>query len=136
MTGIILLTFPGFGDDLVKSASHVLGKPLDNISTVQIKPEYAPDEIRQQILDQIEKLDDNGGVLVLCDIYGATHWNVACQLVEKGQTEMVSGLNLPMLIRAINYIDEHVGELAEIVAKGGRDSIRIINTMDKCAPQK
>lgn len=136
MTGIILLTYPNYGNDLVSTASHVLGKPLDNIGIVQILPDYKTVTINQQLIAKINELQNTNGILILCDIYGATHCNIACKVIEQGKVEMVSGLNLPMLIRSINYRDEPVSKLSEIAAAGGTESIKILNTNSQCSSQK
>lgn len=135
MTGIILLTYPKYGSDLISSAAHVLNKPLDNIGIVQILHDYETEEINKQLLAKIDALQNNNGVLILCDIYGATHCNIACRIIEPGKVEMVSGLNLPMLIRTINYINEPVSKLAELAASGGKECIKILNTQNECSSQ-
>lgn len=136
MTGIILLTYPDYGHDLVSSASHILGKPLEQISLVQILHEYETEDISQQLSSTIDAQKNNSGVLILCDIYGATHCNIACKIIEQGKVEMVSGLNLPMLLRVINYINEPVSKLSEIAATGGIESIKILSAQNQCSSQK
>ncbi len=132
MTRIILLTFPRFGSDLLNSAAHVLARPLDDIGLIQILPNDKTEDIQQQLMVKINENKNTDGVLILCDIYGATHCNIACKIVEQGKIEMVSGLNLPMLIRTINYINEPVAKLSEIAAKGGAESIKIVNSKNQC----
>lgn len=134
MTGIILMTYPDYGANLVSAASHILGKSMDNIGLVQIRHEDTTDEIHEQLVAQINEQQNTDGILVICDIYGATHCNIACKVLEQGKIEMVAGLNLPMLIRAINYINEPVSKLSQLVASGGIESIIILNSNDtKCS---
>ncbi|MFV1992389.1 MAG: PTS sugar transporter subunit IIA [Acidiferrobacterales bacterium] len=132
MTRLLLLTFPHFGKNLINSAAHVLARPLDDIGLVQILPNDKTEDINKQLMAKINEHDNSNGVLILCDIYGATHCNIACQIIEQGKIEMVSGLNLPMLIRAINYINEPVSRLSEIAAKGGTESIKIVTSKNQC----
>jgi PTS system mannose-specific IIA component len=128
MTGIILLTYPDYGSNLVNSASHILGKSLDNIALVQILHEYSTEEINKQLVSKIHELKNSDGILILCDIYGATHCNIACKVLEQEKVEMVAGLNLPMLIRAINYVNEPVSKLSRLAAAGGIESIKILDS--------
>jgi len=132
MTRILLLTFPDFGANLINAAAHVLARSLDDIGLVQILPSDKTEDIYEQLMAKINKQKNTNGVLILCDIYGATHCNIACQIIEQGKIEMVSGLNLPMLIRTINYINEPVTRLSEIAAKGGIESIKIVNSKNQC----
>ena len=132
MTSILLLTFPHFGKNLINSATHVLARPLDDIGLVQILPNDKTEDINKQLMAKINAHENSNGVLILCDIYGATHCNIACQIIEQGKIEMVSGLNLPMLIRTINYINEPVTRLSEIAANGGTESIKIVNSKNQC----
>ena len=70
-------------------------------------------------------LDDGDGVLILTDIYGATPSNIACALHSGGGSRVVSGLNLPMLIRAFNYPDDDLTGLVERAREGGTRGIHI-----------
>jgi PTS system ascorbate-specific IIA component len=71
-------------------------------------------------------LDHGDGVLVLADLYGATPCNIGLSLSELGvRLRCVSGLNLPMLLRVLNYSDKSLPELTEIAASGGRGGIFI-----------
>ncbi len=74
----------------------------------------------------LRELDQGEGVLVLSDLYGATPCNIGLSMSEHGaHVRCVSGLNLPMLLRVMNYADQKLPELAEIAASGGRRGIFI-----------
>jgi PTS system ascorbate-specific IIA component len=69
-------------------------------------------------------LDDGMGVLLLVDLYGATPSNVAAAIGRQGtSTRRVSGLNLPMLLRVLNYPEQTLDELATTAAAGGRSGV-------------
>ena len=73
-----------------------------------------------------QELDQGDGVLVLADLYGATPCNIGLSLGAIGvELRCVSGLNLPMLLRVLNYAQKPLDELAEIAASGGRGGIFI-----------
>ena len=75
------------------------------------------------ILDQ---LDEGDGVLVLTDAYGSTPSNIACRLGARRQVAVVTGLNLPMLLRVLNYPALPLDELKEKAVSGGRDGVLLV----------
>jgi PTS system ascorbate-specific IIA component len=115
MIGILIVSHGAFGECLIHSASHVLGKRPLYLRQVGVTVHDDPEEILPVAQDLIRFLDQGRGVLVLTDIYGATPSNVAARLLERGRVEGVSGVNLPMLIKALSYRDE--SSLEELVGK-------------------
>ena len=121
MVGILIISHGAFGAALVDCASHVLGKRPLRVRQVGITLHDDPEAILPQAQDLVRQLDSGEGVLVLTDILGATPSNVATRLLVPGRIEGVSGVSLPMLIRALTYREE---PLASVVAKalsGGQD---------------
>jgi len=132
MIGILIVAHGGIGEALIHSASHVLGKPLARVQQLGVRLNDKPETILPRVQALVRELDDGDGVLVLTDIYGATPGNVALKLLEPGKVEGVSGVNLPMLIRALDYRDK--GDLAEVVKKalsGGAEGV-VHMTTDCC----
>ena len=79
----------------------------------------------------MRQLDEGDGVLVLTDIYGATPGNIALRLLQPGRVEGVSGVNLPMLIRALTYRDKGLAVAVEKALSGGTEGV-VHMTMDSC----
>ena len=71
----------------------------------------------------IEALNQGNGVLVLADVYGATPCNTVCKLLHPGRVEAVAGVNLPMLLKVINYRGEALNLLADRAASGGQAGV-------------
>ena len=115
MIGILIVSHGAFGESLIHSASHVLGKRPLYLRQLGVTVHDDPDAILPVAKDLIRFLDQGQGVLVMTDVYGATPSNVAARLLERGRVEGVAGVNLPMLIKALTY-REQVG-LEELVAK-------------------
>jgi PTS system ascorbate-specific IIA component len=115
MIGILIVSHGAFGESLIHSASHVLGKRPLYLRQLGVTVHDDPDAILPVAKDLIRFLDQGQGVLVMTDIYGATPSNVAARMLERGRVEGVAGVNLPMLIKALSY-REQVG-LEELVAK-------------------
>ena len=72
--------------------------------------------------DFIEELDQGQGVLVLTDMYGSTPSNIACKL-SNGQVRVVAGINLPMLVRVMNYPALNLPQLADKALTGGHEGV-------------
>ena len=106
MIGILIVSHGAFGESLIHSASHVLGKRPLYLRQVGITVHDDPDAILPVAEDLIRFLDQGQGVLVMSDIYGATPSNIAMKLLRPGRVEGLAGVNLPMLIRALTYRDE------------------------------
>lgn len=127
--GVLLLTHDAIGPALVEAARHVLGRIPLTLATVEVSPDSDPAEMLRISGDHARKLDSGSGVLVLTDVFGATPCNVARRIHELGvRLRCVPGLNLPMLLRVLNYADQPLEELAETAASGGRSGIFVDKT--------
>jgi len=124
--GILLLTHECVGADLIVTARHILGRLPVAIDALAIPPGSDADAALRDAAARVRALDSGAGVLVLTDVYGATPSNVAEKLDDLGlDVQRVSGLNLPMLLRTLNYPEHTLAELAQTAASGGRTGIRI-----------
>ena len=103
MIGILIVAHGTLGESLIHCASHVVGKRPLFLRQLGVTIHDDPDAILPQGLDLIRFLDQGSGVLVMTDIYGATPSNIACRLLQAGRVEGISGVNLPMLVRALTY---------------------------------
>ena len=123
MIGILIVSHGAFGESLIHSASHVLGKRPLYLRQVGVTVHDDPDAILPVAQDLIRFLDQGAGVLVMTDIYGATPSNIAARLLERGRVEGVAGVNLPMLIKALTHRDGKLEELVEIALAGAHDGV-------------
>jgi len=135
MIGILIVAHGAFGEALIHSASHVLGKRPLLVRQVGVTVHDDPDAILPQAKDLVRQLDEGEGVLVLTDIYGATPGNIAMRLLEAGRVEGVSGVNLPMLIRALTYRDKGLAVMLEKALSGGTEGV-LNMTGDRCNAQR
>jgi PTS system ascorbate-specific IIA component len=124
--GVMLMTHEAVGQALISAAHHVLPKLPLKIQAVEVPGQADPDVMRTLTERHARELDQGEGVLVLADLYGATPCNIGLSLSPLGvRLRCVSGLNLPMLLRVLNYAEKPLDELAEIAASGGRGGIFI-----------
>ncbi|WP_017462152.1 PTS sugar transporter subunit IIA [Dyella ginsengisoli] len=124
--GILLMTHEAVGHALISAARHVMPKLPLRVDAVEIPADADTDVMRSLTARHARALDQGDGVLVLADLYGATPCNIGLSLASLGvHLRCVSGLNLPMLLRVLNYADRPLDELVEIAASGGRGGIFI-----------
>lgn len=127
--GILLMTHPGVGSALLHTATRILGVCPMRTKCLEVPVGAEIETLLEKAAEYLVDLDSGEGVLVLCDLFGATPSNLACRLTDTGRAMVVSGLNLPMLLRVFNYPDEMLLALAEKAAEGG---IRGIHVHERC----
>ena len=118
------MTHESMGAALVSAARHVLGRLPLPVDVQEIAADADPEQMLRAAAANARELDQGQGVLVLSDLYGATPCNIAQRLPNLGvRMHCVSGLNLPMLLRVLNYPEQSLDQLAETAATGGRGGI-------------
>ena len=122
--GLLIITHGEIGQSLLATATRIFGGrcPL-RAAVLPVYEEVKRDELRKQAAQLLEQLDSGGGVLVLTDLFGATPANIAQELRERGETALLTGMNLPMLVRLFNYADLSLEALSAKAASGGRDGV-------------
>ena len=122
--GILLVTHVDIGDTIKETAQALLGGRLPTqVEVVSVPWSADTDGVVQKARALRDKLNKNG-VLVLADAYGATPANIAGRLLDAADTRVVCGLNLPMLLKALNYCHLELDEVTSKALDGGRDGIR------------
>jgi mannose PTS system EIIA component len=125
MIGIILVTHGRLAEEFVAAMEHVVGKQAD-VATICIGPNDDMEQRRSDIAAAIARVDSGAGVIMLTDLFGGTPSNLAISLLKQGETEVIAGINLPMLIRLAGARKEMaLGEAAEAARKAGRNYITI-----------
>lgn len=123
MTGVVLVTHKDFGERLAREAENILGEPV-NIGTVSVSYDAVPTQAKEALKAAFDLSDAGSGLLVLTDLPGATPHNLALEAVRGYQARVVSGLNLPMLLKVLNYAELALEPLAEKALRGGIEGIR------------
>ena len=136
MIGILIVTHGAFGEALIRSASHVLGKRPIRVQHLEVTMKDDPAAVLPRATELVRELDGGAGVLVLTDMLGATPSNIATRLLERGRVEGVSGASLPMLIRALTYRNEPLADVVEKAVSGGCEGVVRLSS-DACnAPDR
>ncbi len=123
MIGLLIIAHGTLGESLIHCASHVMGKRPLYLRQLGVTMHDEPDAILPQGRDLVRFLDQGSGVLVLTDIFGATPSNIACKLLEPNRVQGVSGVNLPMLIKALSYREQPMEVLIEKALCGAREGM-------------
>ena len=123
MIGLLLITHGGLGEALVQCACHVFNQRPPQFMQLGLASQDDPALALPLARDLLALVDSGDGVLVLTDIFGATPANVAMQLLEPGRIEGLAGVNLPMLLRALNYRQQDMTSLLTKAAGGGREGV-------------
>ena len=131
MIGMLLITHGRYGEDLLASASHVLGRPLTQVGHLAVSVKDEPEAMLGEARRVLKSIDDGNGVLVMTDMYGATPCNIATQLIAEGNVEAVSGVSLPMLVRSLAYRDATLSKVRDKAIAGGTEGVVYINA-DPC----
>jgi len=123
MIGILIIAHGTLGESLLHCASHILGSRPRQLAQIGITPEDDPQLVLPLAIRLTRSLDSGSGVLVLTDIFGGTPSNVAASLLVRGRVEGASGVNLPMLIRALTYRNESLAIVVEKALSGGTEGV-------------
>lgn len=128
--GLLLITHDGIGRDLLATALSTLGSSPLETASLPVSQTDEPDALLARAMELSDAMDDGDGVLVLTDMYGSTPSNVATRLVRERGGRLVAGVNLPMLIRILNYPELGIQELVTKALSGGHDGIMLCEDDD------
>lgn len=120
--GLLIITHGSIGEALLETATSVLGMCPLQTGVVRITLDCEPSAQLDEAQRLIASLDQGDGVLILTDMYGSTPGNIAGRLASE-TVAVVAGVNLPMLVRLLNYPKMSLQELVNKAITGGRDGV-------------
>lgn len=124
MIGLLLVAHAGLARELLTAAEMIVGN-IEMAEAVGISPDDRVETIRESIGGAIEKVGA-GGVIVMTDMFGGTPSNMGLSYLEEGRVEVLTGVNLPMVIKFATERGRHgVAELAEKLKECGREGISV-----------
>lgn len=128
MVGILLLTHAPLGKAFVEAATHVFRARPELIESIDVTADQDTAEVRKMAKAAIARINDGSGVLVITDVMGGTPSNCTLQLCMPGQVEVIAGISLPMLLRAITYRNDTLDVVVEMALAGGQSgAVRVDN---------
>ena len=126
MIGIVIVTHCQLGEALIEAAAFILGGKPEATVAVSVDLNENADKLRGQIEHAIKKVRQEEGVLILTDMFGGTPSNLSYSFLEEGKVEVISGVNLPILIKANRARQEkELSALAVSLEAFGKKSISL-----------
>jgi len=98
MIGVLITTHGNLGSELIKAAELIRGS-LKGIVHVAVDQTKGVEDLKKEISTAIKKLDQGQGVLILTDLFGGTPSNISLSFLKEGKVEVITGVNLPMLLK-------------------------------------
>jgi PTS system mannose-specific IIA component len=126
MIGIVIVTHGRLGEALIEAAEFIIGRRSKALVSVSIDINQSAEKLRNNIQEGIKKVDKKDGVLILTDMFGGTPSNLSYSFLEEGHIEVLSGVNLPILVQAINSREKlELTKLVTSLEKFGKKSISL-----------
>lgn len=120
MVGILLITHAPLGNAFMATAAHMYAGPLERVEAIDVMADQDPFEVNVLAMEAIARLDDGAGVLVMTDMMGGTPSNCCHMLTAVGHVEVIAGVNLPMLLRALTYRENDLETVVEKAISGAK----------------
>ncbi len=129
LVGALLVTHGQVGQELLAAAEMIVGE-ISHIASISIGWHVDVNESKKDIEAAIQNVNQGKGVIILTDTFGGTPSNIALSLLKKGEIEIVTGVNLPMVIKLANQTgEENVCQLASLVKEQGQKQISIASEL-------
>jgi len=124
MIGIVVVTHSSLAYEFIKAAEMIVGQ-ADQLQAVTVDRSIALETVQQHLREVLEEVGRDGdGVIVLTDMFGGTPTNVSAEFLLPQQVEIVTGINLPMLLKAVSAREgSSVAELAALLKDYGRNAV-------------
>ncbi|NMM27544.1 MAG: PTS fructose transporter subunit IIA [Glaciimonas sp.] len=135
MIGILLLTHAPLGQAFIEAAAHVFRGRPDRIEAIDVVADQDPLEINRLAERAIARLDDGSGVLVITDVMGGTPSNCCNKLSLPGHIDVIAGISLPMLLRALTYRQDTLDVVVEMALAGGQSGAVRVDNRIRLSPQ-
>ncbi|HEX3037161.1 MAG TPA: PTS fructose transporter subunit IIA [Thermodesulfobacteriota bacterium] len=131
MIGVVVVTHGKLAEELISVVKFVMaGEPAIKMENVSIDPNKEFEKFAQEIKKAIRNVDDGDGVLVVTDMFGGTPSNVSLTFLEENKLEVISGVNLPMLLKlATLSANVTLDEAVKIAESAGRDNIIVASKL-------
>lgn len=126
--GIIVVAHADYGSAMLRTAEFILGTLSDCTSISVDIAQEVPETVRR-LDDAAQRLDKGAGVIILTDMFGGTPTNLALSLLGSHNVEVVTGVNLPMLLKVFTCREKPLAELAKLAGEAGTKGIVVAGSM-------
>jgi PTS system mannose-specific IIA component len=126
MTGILVVTHSTLGEALIEAAELIMGSQIENLGSVSIDIREPAEALIKKIKTGIKKVNKDKGVIIFTDMFGGTPSNLSYSFLKEGEIEVISGVNLPILIKAISIREKQdLATAAANIVHHGKKSISL-----------
>jgi len=122
LVGVVIVTHTDYGDKLLKAAEMIIG-PQGDVRTVSVDVGVDTAETVKKLDKDIHAVDTGAGVIIVTDMFGGTPTNLSLSLMGQRPVEVVTGVNLPMLIKILSTRSKALGQLAADAKTAGVQGI-------------
>jgi PTS system ascorbate-specific IIA component len=122
---LFFITHEGIASNLLSVGESIIQKPNGNISFIEVPMDTPVNKIVSDVESSLKQLNISDGLFFITDIYGSTPSNIAQQLATKHEAHLLSGVNLPMVIRLLNYRDDTAENLLQKALEGAHQGIKL-----------
>ena len=131
MVGIVLVTHGELAKELIAVVNFVLSsEPSVKICGVSLDPDREFESFKQDIKNAIKKVKSKDGILLVTDMFGGTPSNISLTFLEENKVEVISGVNLPMLLKLATLSNKvTLDEAVKIAESAGRDNIIVASKL-------
>lgn len=127
--GVVIVTHYSLGEEFLQALRLIVPEAPDYYA-VSVEPSQAVDDMRESIAQALRKADEGEGVLILTDMFGGTPSNMSLSFVDQHKVEVVTGLNLPMLIKLATLREpKPLEELAPFIKEYGQRNISLASEL-------
>ncbi len=128
--GIIVVAHADYGSAILRMAEFILG-PLQDCTSISVDVALDVNETVARLTDAARRLDKGAGVIILTDMFGGTPTNLALSLLSTHHVEVVTGVNLPMVLKVFSSRTKPLDELATLAGDAGKSGIVVAGSMLK-----
>ncbi len=123
MIGILVVSHEPLGTALIHCTRHIFGRMPAQLAALDVIPDEDPEAALSAARELIVRINDGSGVLVLTDIFGAKPSRIAMRLAEPHRIAVIAGVNLPLLVKALNNRRGPLDEIAQLVIGSAKNAI-------------
>jgi len=127
MIGVLVISHEPLGTALIRATRHVFGRLPAQLAALDVIPDEDPEAAYRAACELALRINDGSGLLVLTDCFGATPSRIAMRLAEPQRVQVMAGVNLPMLLKALGDRRAELVELVAAVEHTGQHSIQEIH---------
>ncbi len=135
MVGVLIVSHGALAGTLISSVQSLVGK-MEKVKGVSIWPKDNPKEVKDRIEKRMEEVNDGDGILILTDMLGGTPTNLSLPSLQGDRVEVVTGVNLPMLLTLSSYRRRFLEETSKLLKKSGRRGIILAKKLFRTKREK